>query len=61
MARRSALHGSERIVFDDARDLRFSSSGVTKDRHIKTFDPALVAAMKKLEATVDLVNQSAPN
>jgi len=40
--------------------LRHAKSHVTKDRYIKTFDPALVAAMKKLEATVDLVNQSAP-
>ena len=40
--------------------LRHAKSHVTKDRYVKTFDPALVAAMKKLEATVDLVNQSAP-
>ena len=42
------------------RVLRHAKSHVTKDRYIKTFDLALVAAMKKLEATVDLVNQSAP-
>ena len=42
------------------RILRHAKSHVTKDRYIKTFDPALVAAMKKLEAAVDLVNQIAP-
>ena len=50
------LGADEKIV---QRVLRHAKSHVTKD-HIKTFDPALVAAMKKLEATVDLVNQSAP-
>jgi hypothetical protein len=40
--------------------LRYAKSHVTKDRYIKAFDPAVMAAMKKLEATVDLVNQSAP-
>jgi hypothetical protein len=45
----------EKIV---QRVLRHAKSHVTKDRYIKTFDPALVAAMKKLEATVE--NQSAP-
>ena len=51
------LGADEKIV---QRVLRHAKSHVTKDRYIKTFDPALVAAMKKLEATVDLVNQSAP-
>jgi integrase len=51
------LGADEKIV---QRVLRHTKSHVTKDRYIKTFDPALVAAMKKLEATVDLVNQSAP-
>jgi len=50
------LGADEKIV---QRVLRHAKSHVTKDRYIKTFDPALVAA-KKLEATVDLVNQSAP-
>jgi integrase len=52
------LGADEKIV---QRILRHAKSHVTKDRHIKAFDPAVVAAMKKLEATVDLVNQSAPN
>ena len=51
------LGADEKIV---QRVLRHAKSHVTKDRYIKTFDPALVSAMKKLEATVDLVNQSAP-
>ena len=51
------LGADEKIV---QRVLRHAKSHVTKDRYFKTFDPALVAAMKKLEATVDLVNQSAP-
>ena len=51
------LGADEKIV---QRVQRHAKSHVTKDRYIKTFDPALVAAMKKLEATVDLVNQSAP-
>ena len=42
------------------RVLRQAKSQVTKDHYIKTSAPALVAAMKKLDATVDLVNQSAP-
>jgi integrase len=52
------LGAEEKIV---QRVLRHAKSHVTKDRYIKTFDPALVAGMKKLEATVDLVNESAPN
>ena len=51
------LGADEKIV---QRVLRHAKSHVTKNRCIKTFDPALVAAMKKLEATVDLGNQSAP-
>jgi len=45
------LGADEQIV---QRVLRHAKSHVTKDRYFKTFDPALVAAMKKLEATVDL-------
>ena len=51
------LGADEKIV---QRVLRHAKSHVTKDRYIKAFDPAVVAAMKNLEATVDLVNQSAP-
>ncbi len=51
------LGADEKIV---QRVLRHAKSHVTKDRYIKAFDPAVIAAMKKLEATVDLMNQSAP-
>jgi len=51
------LGADEKIV---QRVLRHAKSHVTKDRYIKAFDSAVMAAMKKLEATVDLVNQSAP-
>ena len=51
------VSADEKIV---QRVLRHAKSHVTKDRYIKAFDPAVMAAMKKLEATVDLVNQSAP-
>jgi len=40
--------------------VRFPWGTHTKDRYIKAINRAVVAAMKKLEATVDLVNQSAP-
>ena len=42
------------------RILRHAKAHVTKDRYIKAFDPAVVAAMKKLEATLDVLGQSAP-
>jgi len=51
------LGADEKVV---QRVRRLAKSHVTKDRYIKAFDPAVVATMKKPEATVDLVNQSAP-
>jgi integrase len=51
------LAADEKIV---QRVLRHAKSHVTKDRYIKAFDPAVMAAMKKLESSIDLVNQSAP-
>jgi hypothetical protein len=42
------------------RILRHAKSHVTKDRYIKAFDPAVLAAMKKLETTLDVLSQSAP-
>jgi len=42
------------------RSFNASKSHVTKDRYLKAFDPAVLAAMKKLEASLDVVNQSAP-
>jgi hypothetical protein len=32
---------------------------MTKDRYIRAFDPGVVAAMKKLEAILDTLKQSA--
>jgi hypothetical protein len=63
------LHGFRRGIASNLYELsadekivrRHAKSHVTKDRYIKAFDPAVMAAIKKLEATVDLVNQSAPN
>jgi integrase len=40
--------------------LRHAKVHVTKERYIKAFDPVVVAAMKKLEATLDILGQSAP-
>jgi len=33
---------------------------VTKDRHIKAFDPAIRAAMKRMETTLDAMKLCAP-
>ncbi len=51
------LGADEKVV---QRILRHAKSHVTKDRYIKAFDPAVLAAMKKLETTLDALNQSAP-
>jgi integrase len=50
------LGADEKIV---QRILRHAKSHVTKDRYIKAIDPAVLAAMKKLEATLDIMSQSA--
>lgn len=42
------------------RILRHAKSHVTKDRYIKAFDPAVLAAMRKLETSLDAISQSAP-
>jgi hypothetical protein len=42
------------------RILRHAKAHVAKDRYIKAFDPAVAAAMKKLETTLDVLDQSAP-
>jgi hypothetical protein len=34
---------------------------VTTERYIKAFDPAVLAAMRKLETSLDTMSQSAPN
>jgi len=41
------------------RVLRHAKPHVTKDRYIKAFDPAVLAAMKNLETTLDTLEQSA--
>jgi serine/threonine protein kinase len=50
------LGANEKIV---QRILRHAKPHVTKERYIKAFDPAVLAAMKRLEATLDVVSQSA--
>jgi integrase len=52
-----ALGADDKIV---QRILRHAKSHVTKERYIKAFDPAVLASMKKLEATLDAMSQSAP-
>lgn len=39
------------------RILRHSKPHVTKERYIKAFDPAVLAAMKSLEMTLDTLDQ----
>ncbi len=51
-----ALGANEKIV---QRALRHAKPHVTKDRCIKAFDPAVLAAMKTFEATLDTLKQSA--
>ena len=51
------LGADEKVV---QRILRHAKSHVTKDRYIKAFDPAVMAAMGKLEKTLDTMGQSAP-
>ena len=51
------LGEDEKVV---QRILRHAKSHVTKDRYIKAFDAAIMAAMRKLEKTLDTMGQSAP-
>ena len=48
------LGANERVVL---RILRHAKPHVTKERYIKAFDPAVLAAMKSLETTLDTPNQ----
>jgi integrase len=48
------LGANERVV---QRILRHAKPHVTKERYIKAFDPAVLAAMKSLETTLDTLNQ----
>ena len=50
------LGADEKVV---QRILRHAKPHVTKERYIKAFDPAVLAAMKKLEASLDAMTQCA--
>ena len=52
------LSADEKIV---QRILRHATSHVISDRYINAFDVAVMAAMKKSESSIGLVDQSAPN
>jgi integrase len=51
------LGANEKIV---QRILRHAKPHVTKDRYIKAFDPAALAAMKRMETTLDAMKVCAP-
>jgi Phage integrase family len=51
------LGADEKVV---QRILRHAKPHVTKERYIKAFDPAVLAAMRKLETSLDAIGQSAP-
>jgi hypothetical protein len=38
------------------RIIRHAKPHVTKERYIKAFDPAVLAAMKSMEASLDMLN-----
>ena len=40
------------------RILRHAKPHVTKDRYIKAFDPAVLEAMQRMQATVDVLEKS---
>src|ERR1700719_2365099 len=50
------LGADEKVV---QRILRHAKSHVTKERYIKAFDPAVLAAMRKLETSLDVMSQRA--
>ena len=49
------LGANEKIV---QRILRHAKPHVTKDRYIKAFDPAVLEAMQRMQATVDVLEKS---
>jgi integrase len=51
------LGANEKIV---QRILRHAKPHVTKDRYIKAFDPAVLEAMQRMQATVDCLGQQWP-
>jgi hypothetical protein len=50
------LGADEKVV---QRILRHAKSHPTKERYIKAFDPAVLAAMRKLEISLDAMSQYA--
>jgi len=50
LGKENPLGANEKVV---QRILRHAKPHVTKERYIKAFDPAVLAAMKTLEATLD--------
>ena len=49
------LGANEKIV---QRVLRHANPHVTKDRYIKAFDPAVLEAMRRMQATLDVLESS---
>ena len=51
------LSANDKIVH---RILRHAKPHVTRERYIKAFDPAVLAAMKQMEAALDVVSKRLP-
>ncbi len=51
------LGANDKIV---QRILRHAKPHVTRERYIKAFDPAVLAAMKQMEAALDVVSKCSP-
>jgi integrase len=49
------LGANDKVV---QRILRHAKPHVTKERYIKAFDPAVLSAMKSMEASLDMLNAS---
>ena len=52
------LGANDKVV---QRILRHAKPHVTKERYIKAFDPAVLAAMKSLETSLDMLNECSAN
>jgi hypothetical protein len=55
-AGRPQLPAEKKVV---QRILRHAEAHLTKGRYIRAFDPAVLAAMRKLEPSLDAMSQSA--
>jgi hypothetical protein len=58
---------SERPIYSNGHSIhgqaahpRTSETTATRERHIKAFDPAVLAAMKPMEAVLDVVSKCSP-